>query len=79
MYSDNEKGKELPSVDTKYAMTSGSTAWSVHSSPDSHRSSQFRHATPLAFAETVEPAFEEREEQLPDSKVTLRFDNAKLV
>lgn len=79
VYSDNEKGKELPSVDTKYVMTSGSTAWSVHSSPDSHRSSQFRHATPLAFAETVEPAFEEREEQLPDSKVTLRFDNAKLV
>ena len=72
LYSDNEKGKERPSVDAKYAMTSKSEECSVHSSTGSHRSpSKFRHATPLAFTEIVEPAFEEREEQLPDCEVTL--------
>lgn len=79
LYSDNEKGKELPSADAKYATTSKSEAWSVQSSTGSQRSlSQFRHATPLAFTEVVEPAFEEREEQLPAFEVTPRFNNVKL-
>ena len=78
VYSNNEKGRELPSVDAKYASTSKSEAWSVQSSSGSQRSlSQFRNATPLAFTEILEPAFEEREEQLPAFEVTLHF-NAKL-
>lgn len=67
-------GKELPSAQGRYVKTSESSAWSVHSSPPSQRNSQFRHATPLAFTDTVEPAFEEKEEQLPDSQVTLCFN-----
>lgn len=79
VYSDNEKGKELPSADAKYTTMSKSEAWSVQSSTGSQRSlSQLRYATPLAFTEIVEPAFEEREEQLPAFEVTLRFNYAKL-
>ena len=79
LYSDNEKGKELPSMDAKYATTSKSEAWSAQSSAGSQRSlSQFRPATPLAFTEIVEPAFEEKEEQLLAFEVTLRFDNVQL-
>lgn len=66
-----EDSKELPGVEGKYIKAGRSSAWSVHSSPESLRKSQFRFATPLAFADTVEPAFEEQEEQLPDSQVTV--------
>ena len=79
VYSDNEKGKRLSSEDAKYASTSKSEAWSVQSSNGSQRSlSQFRNPTPLAFTEVVEPAFEEKEEQLAAFEVTLRFNNIKL-
>ena len=72
-----DSGKEPPSVQDKYVKTSGSSAWSARNTPEPQGNSQFRYATPLAFADTVEPAFEEKEEQLPDSQVTLCFNNIK--
>ena len=78
IYIDSEKDTEASGVQAKYLKTGGSASWSVYSSPELARSDvQIKRATPLAFAETVEPAFEEKEEQLPVSEVTRFYDNEK--
>ena len=65
-----EKESKAFGVEAKYLKPSGSATWSVHSSTESTRSDDKRKCMPpVAFAETIEPAFEEVEEPLPSSEV----------
>lgn len=69
IFIDSEKYSKGFGVETKYHKPSRSATWSVHSSGESMRSDdQIKRTTPVAFAETVEPAFEEIEEPLPSSE-----------
>ena len=79
-YMDDDKDTGHLSAENKYIKTSASTSWSVHSSPGGGRKDSFKYATPLASADmAVEPAFEEKEEQLLDSQVTIGAINLYLI
>lgn len=58
--------KYLPEKDTRYIAMSASPS---RSSLQERDGSAFRRPTPIAFTDPVEPAFEEKEEQLLDSQV----------
>ena len=58
--------KYLPEKDTRYIAMSESPS---RSSLQERDGSAFRRPTPIAFTDPVEPAFEEKEEQLLDSQV----------
>lgn len=58
--------KYLPEKDTRYIAMSASPS---RSSLQERDGSAFRRPTPIAFTGPVEPAFEEKEEQLLDSQV----------
>lgn len=64
-YEDGEV-KYLPEKDTRYIAMSASPS---RSSLQERDGSAFRRPTPIAFTDPVEPAFEEKEEQLLDSQV----------